>query len=88
MPLAGLLEVVAEVVAELVGADLKRLRRRVELRGFEPLASCLPGRRSVQLSYSPGKFEIYRTVETSPVSVLGRGEPKLDAAPAGHERNW
>ena len=52
------LHVPAEAVAEVVGADdlLVGLNGRVELVGLEPTASCMPCRRSAQLSYSPGKL--------------------------------
>src|SRR5215212_7114968 len=86
MPLAGLLEVVAEVVAELVGAHLKSLGgRRVELRGFEPLTYALPARRSVQLSYSPGKLKIYRKIETRPLRILRRRQPEVNRSPVRRE---
>ena len=57
----GALHVPAEAVAELVGANDDRPGipgRRVELGGLEPPASCVPRRRSSQLSYSPVELEI------------------------------
>jgi hypothetical protein len=67
------LEVVAEAVAELVGAYADRTG--VELRGLEPLASTLPAWRSSKLSYSPSELIFCRIIEAGTLTVAGRSEP-------------
>lgn len=59
LPRGRALHVPTEAVAKLVRADGYETRgivTRVELVGLEPTASCMPCRRSAQLSYSPGEF--------------------------------
>jgi hypothetical protein len=38
-----------------------------------------------QLSYSPGKFEIYRKIETGSLTIFRRHQPEIDASAAGHQ---
>ncbi len=42
----------------------------VELKGFEPLASCVQGRRSSQLSYSPVMGFRFRRFRIAPFPAL------------------
>jgi hypothetical protein len=66
----GSIEPIAKVVAERMAADGDRCRvRRVELGGLEPPASCVPRRRSGQLSYSPFEIEVVSKVNACSLSI-------------------
>jgi hypothetical protein len=87
MTLAGLLEGVPEVAAELVGSDLEDIGRyRSSGASRARTGDLLHAMQALsQLSYSPGKFKIYRKIEVCPLSILGRLDPQIDAAAACHQ---
>lgn len=75
----GLVEPVAEVVAEVVAGDRhRRALGGVELRGLEPLAFGLPDRRSSQLSYSPFEIEVLGKVNACSLTITGGREAEVD----------
>src|SRR3954469_8964078 len=76
LPLGGQVEVVAEAVAELVGADGDR-RFGMELGGLEPPTPCMPCRCSGQLSYSPVELVIGSKINGRPLSVFCRVKAQL-----------
>jgi hypothetical protein len=81
----GPLEVIAEVVAELVGADFGR--RWSGARGTRTPDPLSATQVLSQLSYSPRELEICRKVNTRPLAVQGRSRPQKDAPPPCHERD-
>src|SRR4051794_24064335 len=76
LPLGGQVEVVAEAVAELVGADGDR-RFGMELGGLEPPTPCMPCRCSGQLSYSPVELVLLCKVNARSLTVFRRLEPQV-----------
>src|SRR4051794_40523948 len=78
------LEVVAEVVAELVGTDL-------DLRGSGAEGARTPGlchamAALFQLSYSPSELEICRKVNARALAVSRRDDPQVDRRAVADER--
>ncbi len=61
--------------------------RSMELGGLEPPASCMPCRRSGQLSYSPFEFEVLCKVNACPLGIPGWCQPEADLPHAGDETN-
>src|SRR3954469_25244438 len=84
LPLGGQVEVVAEAVAELVGADADR-RFGMELGGLEPPTPCMPCRCSGQLSYSPVELVLLGKVNAGALPVAGRGQSDVRRPPVNKQ---
>jgi hypothetical protein len=86
MAFGGLLEVVAEVLAELVGAHVQRPNCRGSGASRARTGDLLHAMQALsQLSYSPWKFEIYRKIETGSLTIFRRLQPQVNAPAASHK---